>query len=73
MDSPEEYKSVLLKGTPSHGLFGRGKISTVKVAVSLSVKKAVECIGCEEGCLHPPNTKGFESSNKHAGEIEWYT
>lgn len=56
--SPVEPGSVVFKGASSHGLFGRGKITTVKVAVNL--------VG-----LPPSNAKGLESSNKHAGEIEW--
>lgn len=39
----------MFKGTSSHGLFGRGKMSTVKVAVNLSVKKALVWEGPEVG------------------------
>lgn len=65
----------MFKGAPSHGLFGRGKMPTVKVAVNLPVKKTVEACGDDvyEVKLHPSNTKGFESSNKPAGEMECYT
>lgn len=33
--SPECHDPKLLKGAPSHGFFGNGKMTTVKVAVNV--------------------------------------
>lgn len=78
--SPECHDSKLLKGASSHGLFGNGKMTTVKVAVNVSREGGHDLNGdgltslveiCAKGA--PSLAKGLESSNKHAGELEWST